>query len=93
MINKKLKSIFEEHYKATNDINFTLKKLREIGASEVDCVKVVKVELNIGLREADEIVLNSETWADKKAITLDFRENFHNSVEKLIEKCKRKEID
>ena len=81
MTNKELKSIFKNSFKENNDIELALKKLREKGASQTDCVKIIKVELNVGLRKADEIVLNSETWKDTKTATLSLRKEFDKFFE------------
>ena len=48
-------------------------ELRLMGASPIDSIKVIRKCLGIGLKEADDLLLNSVGWRDIKTGTLQLR--------------------
>ncbi|MFT4599863.1 MAG: hypothetical protein ACI857_000030 [Arenicella sp.] len=81
-LNQKHVDIFRATYKS-GERNFeeTLLALRESGAWQLDCVKLIKSELNIPLKEADAIVLNSKTWSDHLDSTVNLRDQFFDAFQ------------
>lgn len=52
------KLIFRKTYSEFDDIESALSELKRNGASQMDSLKVIKSELNLSIREADEIIPN-----------------------------------
>lgn len=76
---------FNEVYKETEDIEKALSNLKDIGATQMECLKVLKSELGLSIAAADKIVLNSKAWNGSKNGVLSFREKFESY---LNSKCK-----
>lgn len=73
---------FNQNYAADN-LEEVLLGLREMGATQIETLSVLRNELNLSLPEADEIVLNSETWKDMKEATIQLRNEFEDFFESL----------
>lgn len=82
MYHKSQQALFRSLYSSKdNNIEEVLNQLRILGASQVQCIKLLTDELSLSLTEADNIVLNSKAWqADKKA-TERFRDEFGNFLD------------
>lgn len=76
----KFECVFDEHYKSKNDLENVLLKLKEAGASQMDCVKLLITKTNLKLSEADQIVLYSKCWSDKKEKTFELRNSFFDAL-------------
>lgn len=69
--------LFTSIYNGTQEgIEDGLSQLKDNGASQIDSVKVLIEALDISLREADGIVLNSIAWSNQKKITQNIRSAF-----------------
>lgn len=75
--------IFDKYYVNDDSLEVIIKYLRDLGFSQMECTKALKVRLKISLREADEIVLNSSTWADNFESTKKFREDVFDFLDNL----------
>jgi len=78
---EKERNIFRNSYLETKDVNIALQKLRELDCTIVDAVRVVKYELNISLKEADNVVLNSQAYSDFKSNSMAVRQEFWDFIE------------
>ncbi len=78
---KKYEELFVRHY-FTDKMNLedSLQILKENGASQADCVKILMFELNLSVKKAHEIVLNSKAYLEIKLITERFREEFGDFI-------------
>jgi hypothetical protein len=67
------------------DVNIekALQALKENGASQVDSIMILMSELNLSLKEANQIVLNSNAWKFYKSYTEKIREEFGNFLDNL----------
>jgi len=72
------KKIFKETYHNgdIDSLENAISLMKENGASQIDCVKVLKNELNLTLSEADGIVLNAKAWSQEKESVEKFRDHF-----------------
>ena len=79
-----LQILFNRAYVAdTQNMDKALRILRENDATQIESVKVLIKSLKIGLKEADDIVRNSEAWLDKKEDTNQVRGAFWDALSKL----------
>lgn len=70
-------NLFTSTYNGTQEgIEDGLSQLKDNGASQIDSIKVLMEALDISLREADGIVLNSIAWSNQKNITQNIRNTF-----------------
>ncbi len=76
--------IFMSGYAEKQDIESGIKKLKEAGYRQLDCVRIIKSALGISLREADDLVLYSEGWASERNATINLR-NAAFDAAKLLE--------
>ncbi len=82
MIKKTLLLKFEEVYNPEKpNIEAALVALRNAGATQMDCLKIIKQKLNLSIKEADEIILNSKTWSSHFDSNISIRESFANFLE------------
>ena len=77
---KVFKSMFLKDKSNLDDCILTLKNM---GASQIECVKTIVLEMNIGLSKADKIILNSDAWKHKKEENENFRNEFGSYLEDL----------
>ena len=75
---------FRENYSG-NNLEYTLEVLKNNGASQMESLKIIKNELDISMKEADLIILNSIAWTNEKEVTLQLRDNLFETLEKLHE--------
>jgi len=78
----KFNEMFRASYNNTGDMDNSISKLKREGATQMECVKVLVAELNISLKAADEIVLNSSAWKANKDNIITFREDFKDFLDK-----------
>ena len=64
-----------------------LEQMKILGASQLACVKVLKLELPLTLAEADHLVLCSRAWAKDRKDTEAFREHLFHLADKLNARC------
>jgi hypothetical protein len=80
-MNKDLEQTVNEIYDGTNEsLQTLLIELRKIGLTQMESLKLFMYKLNLSLREADDIILNSKAWEDRKADTLKLRDDFESSL-------------
>jgi hypothetical protein len=58
------------------DLEDAIAHLRAAGCHQVESIKVLREVYGISLRDADEAILSSETWADLLEETLELRDAF-----------------
>ena len=63
----------------SGDVEAALRALREDGYSQIDSVKALRHAMKLTLREADDLVLNSEAWRDHRERTMRLREIFFDA--------------
>jgi uncharacterized protein YdhG (YjbR/CyaY superfamily) len=73
---------FNQNY-PSNNLEEVLLGLREMGATQMETLRVLKSELKLTIPEADEIVLNSETWKDMKEANIQLRDEIDVFFESL----------
>lgn len=84
MRNTLYESIFQDTYmKDLNNIEECLNNLKLSGASQMDCVKTLIWGLKIPLKEADRIVLESQTWVQNRDTVQSFRDDFVSHIENI----------
>jgi hypothetical protein len=82
MIDKKIKEIFAENYRGSEEsLQKTIKVLREAGYTQMDSLKCLVHELGLTLKEADAIILNSAAWSDMKENNLRMRDDLDDYLE------------
>jgi hypothetical protein len=82
MQNTKFQKIFLTVYSASDDnIEECIASLKDSGASQMDCVKILIWGLKVSLSEADKRVLQSKAWEENKKFTDFFRDDFANQLE------------
>ncbi len=62
-------------------LELALKKLKQIGCTQMQSAKLLISVLGLSIREADKIVLNAEAWKEEKAANRAVREEFTKSTE------------
>ncbi len=80
--------IFTSVYKegGYQNLEEAINKMKEAGASQIDCVRTLVVELKLPLKDADTLVLHSSAWRDEKEIT----ERFRHHIDTIFDKVCRK---
>lgn len=68
-------------YKGPEDLELVLRTLRESGADQIESVKLLLDVLKLPLRTADQMVLCSETWKDKRDETERLRDALWDALE------------
>lgn len=76
----KFKKIFYRYYSGDDTLELVLQKLRNSGASQMQCALTLISELKIPLSKADNIVLNSKVWRDNFESTNSLRDDFFDAV-------------
>ena len=57
--------------------------MKEAGVRPVDCFKAIRDVLNISIKSADQVDLNSKAWHSIKDRSLALRDSFSDFVENL----------
>jgi len=70
---EKFQHIVDEHYKTIDDLDNVITELKKDGASYIESMILLKRKTEIGLRELDEMFLNSSAWRSEKEKQLEFR--------------------
>ena len=82
MIDEKMKKIFEESYHGDEEsLQETIRLLKEAGYSQMDSLKCLMNELNLSLKEADQIILNAKAWSLEKENNLKMRDELGKFLE------------
>jgi NifB/MoaA-like Fe-S oxidoreductase len=75
---------FSQNYNSEkNNIEEIILNLRQMGASQVETIRVIMNGLGLTLSESDTIVLNSVAWNDTKDSTDEFREDLGDFLDNL----------
>lgn len=82
---KKYNEIFKQTYKSDN-IEETIETLKKSGATQIDTLKVLMDELNLSLRDADNLVLNANSWEENKEDNQRFRNSAGDALNYLKDK-------
>lgn len=85
MEKRTLKLIFNKHYTDLENIEVVIQKLRDEGASQMECTRTLISELKMSLPEADEIVVNSLAWKDTKDNIKKLRDDAFSAAEELYQ--------
>ena len=85
MEKSELKSIFNQFYEGKENVELVLQKLKDAGASQMECTLTLVTELGYSLRNADELVINSKAWEDRKEHVEKFRDNMMDSLDRLFD--------
>ena len=81
---KEMLAIADEYIQLdSNNFDELLMKLRQVGASQKQCTVILKQKFDLSLREADQIVVNSETWKDFYAATSNSRREWDDFFDNL----------
>ena len=75
-----LKKIFDLYYEESNDLEVVIQKLKDYGASQMECTRTLVLELKMSLPKADNIVVNSKAWSENKNDVIEFRNNLFDST-------------
>jgi len=78
-----LKSLFNKYYSSPKDIEIVIQKLRDAGASQMECTRTLVSELKMSIPEADEIIVNSKAWSDVKDQVEKFRDDMFDAAQEL----------
>ena len=73
--------IVEKNYKSHADLPDIIILLKDLGASQIDTMSVIRRCVDISIPELDDLVLNSPAWSHMKDINLKLRDDFFNSLE------------
>lgn len=76
-----IEEIFEKYYSSIDEIEIVIFNLKEIGLSQMQSTKALMEKLNISLKKADELVVNSKTWAENRNAIMDFRNDFFDFLD------------
>lgn len=77
-ISAEMINAFNEIYKKGNkeSLELALKKLKQMGCTQLQSAKLLISVLGFSIREADKIVLNAEAWKGEKAGNIAVRNEF-----------------
>lgn len=81
-VDKYLESFKLAYNDTPENMEKALLEIRQLGASPMESLRVLMVALNLSIPEADNIILNSETWSDEKDNTISLREYFQKAWSK-----------
>lgn len=81
-MSNKYNKIFQDFYYSGN-IEETIEILKKNGASQMDTLKTLMDELNLSIRDADTLVMNSIAWKDNKSGNQTFRDLFMHTLNNL----------
>ena len=71
-----LKKILSEYYSDDSSLELAIQKLKDAGASQMECTKTLVLELKIPLSKADEIIVKSKAWQKNFDAVNTFRDKF-----------------
>ena len=78
--------LFKEVYQNDkNNLTQAIQTIRDNGGSVVDCVKVLKRELNLPLNKADALLWETKVWDDIKDYTFKLRDEMFKAIEEVFE--------
>ena len=77
---EKYRNLFRIIYSGEESLDNGLLYIRDNGANQMESVRVVMLELDIPLSEADEIVTNSIVWADNMERITELRKALEESL-------------
>lgn len=79
MIDNKYLEIFEKFYSDDiNNVEEVLLELKKSGASQMQCTRLLMLNLKLSIAEADRVVINSEPWEDYLNSVEEVRESYFN---------------
>ncbi len=81
---EELKVKFKNKFNGTN-LEESLLELKDAGASQMQSVRIIMKELNISLKEVDQIILHSKSWRKEREGTLDFRNRVFDLIKRIFE--------
>ncbi|TWW01963.1 hypothetical protein [Chitinophaga pinensis] len=82
LITKEMEAVFEAARMGSPfDIDIVLSKMREAGFSQMEATALLVRKLKLSISAADELVVNSKTWKDRRESVMQFREAFGDAVE------------
>ena len=80
IMKENIEQLFRDKYRGNEEsLQEVLLLLKGIGCTQLETVRLLINELNLSLKEADSIVLNSKAWEIEKSKTLKLRDDFDKS--------------
>ncbi len=79
----KYRKLFRIIYTDKTNLNSALLYIRDNGANQMESVRVVMLELEVSLKEADGIVIRSSVWSDRKDDILDLRDKLERVLHEI----------
>ena len=73
-----MQATFNEIYKKGDEqsLELAIKKIKNIGCSQMQSLKILMLELDLDFKECDNLILNSEAWAPERPNNIQFRDEF-----------------
>ena len=87
---EKYLDLMQELKEAYTPFETIIQKLKNAGASQITTIKLLIDLFGLSIRQADELVLNSQAWADSYEATVSFREELWDA---MIQEGDEVEID
>lgn len=78
IVDNKYIEIFEKFSCNKKNIEEVLSELKNEGASQMQCTRLLMINLKLNLTDADNIVVNSKAWEDQFNEVKKLRESFFN---------------
>lgn len=75
-----LRLVFYKYYTKRDSIELVIQKLKEAGASQMECTYTLVNELNMPLLEADKLVLSAQAWSGNRNAVDKLRKDFFDVV-------------
>ncbi|SFO95939.1 hypothetical protein SAMN05428949_6996 [Chitinophaga sp. YR627] len=84
LITKEMEVVFEAaRIGSPFDIDIVLFKMREAGFSQMEATALLIRKLKLSIFAADQLVVNSKTWEDKKESVMQLRDAFGDALKSI----------
>lgn len=83
MEKSQLSAIFEKYFEDESSFELVIQKLKDAGASMMECTRTLLEEGKIPLLEADSLVINSKAWENHLTDVKKLRGEIDHSLEFL----------
>jgi hypothetical protein len=78
-----LSEIFKKHFRDESSFELVIQKLKDAGASMMECTRTLLEDGKIPLMEADSIVIHSKAWGNHLNDVKKLRDEIDHSLETL----------
>ena len=86
MVKKEYVILFKEIFQNDkNNLIPAIQAVRDNGGSVTDCVKILKKEFDLPLKEADALLWETKVWEDIRDYTFKVRDDFFDAFEDLVD--------